>query len=131
VITDKNVVELINPFVTLVADESPPLGKIFYTLNNYSLDTKIDVNVLFYYFALEIEPRVPLGYLRNHYRFTRDNSTATKRRNYVGCKNTIAATIDGLPPIQVFIGEGTEIVVSPTQQNTEIVVGGGGVLTVT
>jgi hypothetical protein len=44
VITDKNVVELINPFVTLVADESPPLGKIFYPLNNYSLDTKIDVN---------------------------------------------------------------------------------------
>ncbi len=83
-----------------------------------------------FYFALEIEPRIPFGYLPKHYRFYRDTSTATKRRNYEGCKNTVDTTIDGLPPVQVFIGEGNELVVSPTQTNTEIQTGGGGTLQV-
>ena len=130
-ISQENVVQVVNPIVTLVADSQPPLGKIYYTINNPTGNLKVDVSLVMYYFALEIEPRVPTGYLRKHYRFFRDNSTATKRRNYLGCKNTEATTIDGLPPVQVFVGEGTDIIVSPTQTNEEIITGGGGTLDVT
>lgn len=130
-ITQENVVQVINPIVTLVAGSQPPLGKLYYTINNSTSELKTDVTILMYYFALEIEPRVPTGYLRKHYRFFRDNSTATKRRNYLGCKNTVDTTVDGLPPVQVFVGEGTDIVVAPTQTNEEIITGGGGTLDVT
>ncbi len=130
-----NVAELINPIQTLVADSQPPAGKIFYTINNQSATTKIDINLLLYYFAVEVESRVPLGYLKKHYRFFRDNATATKRRNYEGCKNTIDTTIDGLPPIQVFITEGTEVTVAPrpsrrNPEKEEIKPGSGGKLDV-
>jgi hypothetical protein len=124
-------VEISNPIPTLVAGESPPAGRIFYTVDNLDTTTKSSITFFLYYFAIEIETRIPKGYLRKHYRFFRDNSTATKRRNYVGCKNTVETTIDGLPPIQIFISEGTEIQVSPTTGNQEIVTGGGGTLNVT
>ena len=87
--------------------------------------------MFFYYFAIQIQPKIPRGYLRKHYRFFRDNSTATKRRNYEGCKNTEDTTIDGLPPIQVLLSEGNDLVISPTVTNQEIITGGGGTLNVT
>lgn len=130
-INEPNSVILTNPIVNLVAGSNPPLGKIFYTITNTTNTIRIDANLLFYYFAIEIEARVPTGYLRKHYRFFRDNSTATKRRNWVGCKNTVNTTIDGLPPVQIFVGDGTQLVVSPTQTNDEIITGGGGTLNVT
>ena len=123
--------EITNPIVTLVADSLPPAGKLFYTLNNLENVAKLSITMLLYYFTIEVETRIPFGYLRKHYRFFRDNSTATKRRNYVGCLNTIDTTIDGLPPVQVFLSEGTDFVVSPTQTNEEIITGGGGQLNVT
>lgn len=125
------LVEISNPIPTLVADESPPAGRIFYTINNLDSTTKSSATLILYYFAIQIEARVPTGYLRKHYRFFRDNSTATKRRNYLGCKNTQETTIDGLPSIQIFISEGTDIQVAPTTGNQEIVTGGGGTLNVT
>ncbi len=127
-ITNVSVVEITNPVPTLVSDEFPLDGKIFYTINNVDSEAKLGINLLLYYFAMQIQPRIPYGYLRKHYRFFRDNSTATKRRNYDGCKNTIDTTIDGLPPIQVFLSEGTELIISPTQTAEEIITGGGGVL---
>jgi hypothetical protein len=130
-ITTANVAEIINPIVTLVAGANPPAAKIYYTIDNFDLTEKSVSVFSIYYFAMEIEKRVPRGYLRKHYRFFRDNSTATKRRNYVGCKNTIDTTVDGLPPVQVFLSEGTDIVVSQTQTNEEIITGGGGQLNVT
>jgi hypothetical protein len=130
-IGEANTTTLVNSAVNLVAGSNPPLGKIFYTVNNTTDAAKGDIRVLMYYFAIQIEPRVPAGYLRKHYRFFRDNSTATKRRNWLGCKNTIDTTIDGLPPIQIFIGEGSQLVVSQTQTNEEIITGGGGTLNVT
>jgi hypothetical protein len=123
--------EITNPIATLVADSLPPAGKIFYTMDNLDSTVKSGITLTLYYFTLEVEKRVPYGYLRKHYRFFRDNSTATKRRNYVGCLNTIDTTIDGLPPVQVFLSEGTDFVVSPTQTNNEIITGGGGTLNVT
>jgi hypothetical protein len=130
-ISTTNVLEITNPIATLIADSLPAAGKIFYTLNNFDTTAKTGISILLYYFTIEVEKRVPFGYLRKHYRFFRDNSTATKRRNYVGCLNTIATTIDGLPPVQVFLSEGTDFVVSPTQTNEEIITGGGGQLNVT
>lgn len=123
--------QITNPIPTLIAGESPPAGKLFYTVNNLSPSPKAGINIQLFYFAVQIEPRVPKGYLRKHYRFFRDNSTGTKRRNYEGCKNTQDTTIDGLPAIQVFLSEGTDLIVSPTQTNEEIITGGGGTLNVT
>ena len=127
----ENVAEILTPFVTLVADAQPEDGKLYYTVNNLSSTNKLSFTLFLYYFAIQIEPKVPIGYLRKHYRFFRDNSTALKRRNYLGCKNTIDTTVDGLPPVQVFISEGTDITVSPTISNNEIITGGGGTLNVT
>jgi hypothetical protein len=126
-----NIVEITNPIHTLVDGGNPPAGKLYYTINNLDITSKLSVILLMYYFAVEIQARVPTNYLRKHYRFFRDNSTATKRRNFRGCKNTIETTIDGLPPIQIFIGEGTDIQVSSTISGQEIITGGGGTLNVT
>jgi hypothetical protein len=129
---------LINPIVTLVSEGLPPNGTLYYTVNNTSSQTKVATRILLYYFTIEVQRKIPTGYLRKHYRFFRDNSTALKRRTYEGCKFRITGlssdgtpiydTIDGLSPVQVFIGEGTEVKVSPTTQNNEIVTGGGGTL---
>lgn len=129
-VTSTNGIENIGPIATLVADSNPPLGKLFYTINNQDAISK-NITLLLYYYALEIEPRVPFGHLRKHYRFFRDNSTATKRRNYVGCLNTKDTTIDGKDPVEIFVSEGTEITVARTITNTEITTGGGGTLNVT
>jgi len=133
--------KFINPITTVVADENPPSGITFYTIDNLDSTPKSSITILLFYFAIEIETRVPTGYLRKHYRFFRDNSTGTKRRNHLGCKFTITGyasdgtpvwdTIDGQPPVQVFLSEGTEVTVAPTISNTEIQTGGGGVLNVT
>jgi hypothetical protein len=124
------VVTPINTIATLVADELPPGGNLFYTIDNLTTSQKLGFTLVIYYFALQIEPRIPQGYLPKHYRFFRDNHTSTKRRNWLGCKNTVNTTIDGLPPVQVFLGEGTVLAVSSPDSN-EIITGGGGTLDVT
>lgn len=130
-VSNANETILTNPVVTLIADSIPPRGNLFYTIDNLDpINSKLDIVLLAYYYALEVEPRIPQGYLRKHYKFYRDNSTATRRRTFEGCKNTEDTTIDGLPAIQIFIGEGSDIVVSPTSQNNEIITGGGGTLSV-
>jgi hypothetical protein len=137
-ITEENSIQLVNPIITLVADSIPPGGKLFYTINNLTSTPKLSTTILMYYFAIQIEPRVPFGYLRKHYRFFRDNSTATKRRNYLGCKFSIVRfssdgdpiydTIDGLPPVQVFLSEGSTVTVNQSGNVNEIITGGGGTL---
>lgn len=131
VLENNNIAEVSNPIPTLVSGDLPTNGKVYYTVDNLEAVNKVNIIVFLYYFAIQIQPRIPLGYLRKHYRFFRDNSTATKRRNYLGCKNTLETTVDGLPPIQVFVGAGTEIKVAPSTLNQEIVTGGGGTLNVT
>jgi len=113
---------------------------IYYTINNVGGANIPSLELSLYYFTLETEPRIPFGYLKKHYRYFRDNSTATKRRNYEGCKFSITGyspngepiydTIDGLPPVQVSVSEGTSITVASTNTN-EIITGGGGQLNVT
>ena len=126
-----NIAQVVDPIVTLISDSLPLEGRLYYTINNLTPVEKIGFVISMYYFAIQIQRRVPWGYLRKHYRYFRSNTTATKRRNYLGCKNTINTTIDGLPPIQVFLSEGTDLVVASTQTNEEIITGGGGQLNVT
>jgi hypothetical protein len=128
IISTTDTATVVNPVATLVAGQQPPLGKLYYTIDNFNSTSTGTINLLLYYFAIQVEPRVPYGYLRKHYRFYRDNSVGIKRRNYVGCKNTTTTTIDGLPPVQIFISEGSDISVVATQVNNEIVTGGGGTL---
>jgi hypothetical protein len=115
IITNENVVQLINPVASLVAGSNPPFGKLFYTIDNLEATPKSDVTVVLYYFGVEVDPIIPMGYLKKHYKFFRDNATATKRRNFLGCKNLLETTIDGLPVVEVFLTEGTEARVAPTK----------------
>jgi hypothetical protein len=126
-----NSTQIQNPFITAVSDYVPPNGKLYYTIDNLDGTVKLGGNLVVYYYAVELQARIPFGYLRKHYRYFRDTSTATKRRNFEGCKNTQETTIDGLPPIQIFLSEGSEVVVSSTVSNSEITTGGGGTLSVT
>lgn len=121
-------VEIINPSIVLVAGDEPFNGKIYYTVENLSDSVAGRVELYLYYFSIQTEPRLPRGYLRKHYRFFRDNSTALKRRNFLGCKNTLDTTIDGVTPIQIFLSEGNESVVDPTIEDNEVKYGGGGTL---
>jgi len=126
-----NVATLINPVINLVAGSTPTAGKLFYTINNLNPVSKLGITMTLLYFALEINPRIPSGYLPKHYKFFRSNSTATKRSNYVGCKNTKSTTIDGQEPIQIFLSEGVDLRVAPSIVNEEIITGGGGILDAT
>jgi hypothetical protein len=139
VINVENTPQFINPITSLVAGQVPPNGEVFYTVNNLSTTNgKSNTRISIYYFAMQIESRIPTGYLPIHYRFFRDNSTATKRRNYEGCKfkitgysaegNPIYDTIDGSPPVEVKLAEGTDLTISKTLLNAGISVGGGGTL---
>ena len=65
------------------------------------------------YFAYEPDNLIPRGYLPRHYRFGRDNNTALKRRNYIGCRD-INATFDGQPPFTVAISTKNTVVVNTT-----------------
>jgi hypothetical protein len=121
-------IEYINPSIALVSSEAPFSGILYYTFDNLS---EVDVGRLelyLYYFAVEIEPRLPRGYLRKHYRYFRDNSTALKRRNFIGCKNTVDTTIDGLSPVQVFLSEDTDVSVSPTNEGSSVNTGADSIL---
>jgi hypothetical protein len=122
------VIENINPVVSLVTDLNNFDGELFYTMTNLSNVSVGRLNLFIYYFAIDVEPRLPIGYLKKHYKFFRDNSTATKRRNYLGCKNTPGTTVDGRPPVEIFISEGTELVVDPGIENNEIRFGKGSIL---
>lgn len=126
------------PFPVLSSDRED--GVIYYTVENLGTSLATTIKMTLYYFTIQLQPRIPFGYLRKHYKFFRDNSTATKRRNYEGCKFSITGyssngepiydTIDGLPPVQVSVSEGTTITVASTQTNN-IITGGGGQLNVT
>jgi hypothetical protein len=128
IINEFNSVFITNPIPTLISEGTTLDGNLYYIIDNLAPTINEQVNLYLYYFATQIEPRLPRGYLRKHYRYFRDNSTATKRRNFLGCKNTENTTIDGLPPIQIFLGEDTDVTISPTLENTEIQRGAGGVI---
>jgi hypothetical protein len=111
---------------------------IYYTIDNQTAST-ITSSIIFNYFAYEPDDIVPHGYLPRHYKFSRDNNTALKRRNYLGCRD-INTTFDEQSPFGVSISTKNTVVVNTQtapapagsgtvqipSQNTNIKFGGGG-----
>jgi len=117
-------------------------SNIYYNIDNTtanSINSVIDLH----YFAYEPANLLPTGYLPRHYKFNRDNTTALKRRNYIGCKITSTIFDESAPIIITLSGTNTVVVNSttataqsgtgtvniPTETNT-IKFGGGGALSV-
>lgn len=112
-------------------------ANIYYTIDNMT-GSQIDSSITLEYFAYEPDNLLPLGYLPRHYKFSRDNTTALKRRNYLGCRD-INTTFNNEPPFSVSISTKNTVVVNtnsistttggtvqvPEQSNT-IRFGGGG-----
>jgi len=121
---------ILNPSVRLVNGDESPTNSIYYRITNLEANTKT-FRLKMYLYVYEGPKKVPLGYLPRHYKFSRDNSTATKRRNYIGCLQTQDTTTDGLSPVEVTLSSGTDITVLPTSPNDSIILGGGGTLNVT
>lgn len=126
------------PYVMMQALDST----IYYTIDNTTSST-ITTPIVLHYFAYEPDNLIPIGYLPRHYKFSRDNTTALKRRNYLGCRD-INRTFDDQSPFVVTISTQNTVVVNtstaaapagtgtvqiPTQTDT-IRFGGGGRLNV-
>jgi hypothetical protein len=124
-----------NQFITLANaivvynNESPATTKIYYVIDNLEAQSK-SVTLEIIYFGIETRPFVPLGYLPRHYKFYRDSTTATRRRNFLGCLQTQNTTLDGGLPVEITISPSSELVISPNANQTDIQVGGGGTLDV-
>lgn len=76
------------PFLLIQTDDST----IYYRITNPTASI-ISTNIRLDFFAYQSQNIVPSGYLPRHYRFIRDNMTALKRRNYIGCKSSRADNI--------------------------------------
>jgi len=96
------------PYVMMQGNNS----SIYYTINNLTAST-ITSSIILNYFAYEPDNLIPRGYLPRHYRFGRDNNTALKRRNYIGCKD-VNNTFDGESPFIVTISTKNTVVVNTT-----------------
>ena len=111
---------------------------IYYTIDNTSLNP-ISSSIILNYFAYDPDNLYPRGYLPRHYKFSRDNGTAIKRRNYLGCRD-VNRTFDGQSPFTVSISATNSVVVNTSSvpasagtgrvqippQNTGINLGGRG-----
>jgi hypothetical protein len=95
------------PYVMMQAIDTT---KIYYTIDNISA-SQITSSVILTYFAYEPDNLLPNGYLPRHYKFSRDNNTALKRRNYLGCRDT-NITFDGQAPFSVSISTKNTVVVN-------------------
>lgn len=113
-------------------------ANIYYTVDNLT-SNQITASIILDYFAYEPDNLLPIGYLPRHYKFSRDNNTALKRRNYIGCRDT-NTTFDNQSPFSVSISTKNTVVVNsqtapaaagtgtvqiPAQSNN-IKFGGGG-----
>lgn len=73
---------------------------LYYNIDN-TTSTDITTTINLHYFAYEATELTPTGYLPRHYKFSRDNGTALKRRNYLGCKNVSGRLSDPSSPIRI------------------------------
>jgi len=118
------------PYVLMQAINS----LVYYRITSDTPIVAATVNM--YYFAYEPINLIPMGYLPRHYKFSRENSTAIKRRNYIGCLQTQDTTTDSNPPFQTIFAPSTTITVAAggssdgTLLNKPINFGGGGTLNV-
>jgi hypothetical protein len=97
------------PYTLIQTEDSA----VYYRLDNTTA-TEITTNVKMNYFAYEPSNPIPIGYLPRHYKFSRDNTTAIKRRNYLGCRD-INTTFDGELPFRVRQSTGNTITANPGQ----------------
>jgi hypothetical protein len=127
------------PYVMMQTEDS----LIYYTIDNTTGSTIPTDIIRLEYFAYEPDNLVPQGYLPRHYKYSRDNTIALKRRNYLGCRS-VNRTFDGQRPFSVTLSTENTVVVNsitipsgtgpgttqiPTQIDT-IKLGGGGRLVV-
>lgn len=113
---------------------------VYYNIENITTDT-ITTLIELEYFAYEPANLLPIGYLPRHYKFSRENGTALKRRNYIGCR-TVSTIFDEESPIIITISGTNTTVVNSTVTDTQgpesiilpiqggIIFGGGGLLDV-
>lgn len=130
--------EYVFPYLLIQTSQS----LLYYTINNETVNP-ITSNIVLSYFAYEPRVFIPNGYLPRHYRFSRDNGTALKRRNYLGCRD-VDFTIDRTPTVQIFLSTANTITVDSDAVQTDfgvetvnvpdnitgIVIGGAGELNV-
>jgi len=83
---------------------------IYYTIDNLTA-SPISSSIIFNYFAYDPDNLYPRGYLPRHYKFSRDNGTSIKRRNYLGCRS-VNKTFDGQSPFTVSISTENTVVVN-------------------
>ncbi len=98
--------ETVFPYVMAQATNSV----IYYTIDNLTA-SPISSSIIFNYFAYDPDNLYPRGYLPRHYRFSRDNGTSIKRRNYLGCRS-VNKTFDGQSPFTVSISTENTVVVN-------------------
>lgn len=71
-------------------------SNIYYSIDN-TTGTEIISSINLQYFAYEPVDLIPSGYLPRHYKFSRDNGIAIKRRNILGTKYTDETPAFGCP----------------------------------
>lgn len=98
--------ETVFPYVMAQATNSV----IYYTIDNLTA-SPISSSIIFNYFAYDPDNLYPRGYLPRHYKFSRDNGTSIKRRNYLGCRS-VNKTFDGQSPFTVSISTENTVVVN-------------------
>jgi len=108
----QNIQIRLNPPVTGFIDNEVLPNFVYYTLDNLDATVK-NLQISFNLFILEGVLKVPRGYLARHYKFFRDNSTGTRRRNYLGSLQTQYTTTDNKPPVEIFSSEGNTLTVQP------------------
>lgn len=68
---------------------------LYFTVDNITTN-QITSDIILTYFEYEPANLVPYGYLPRHYRFTRTNNIAQRRKSYLGCK--LIYCPEGCPP---------------------------------
>ena len=104
-----------------------PDSNIYYTITNTTASDIVST-ISIDYFIYEAGNPAPTGYLPRHYRFSRDNTTALKRRNYVGTAGTDLVAPPGCPwvPCPPFGTENSEAnTVTVTTTGVAVVPNGG------
>jgi hypothetical protein len=117
-------------------------GLLYYSIDNTTA-SQIQSEIQLTYFTYEPISLFPTGYLPRYYKFSRDNNTALKRRNYIGCR-TVNSIFDETSPVIITLATANTVVVNsstvalagnqgsvsvPSQINA-IKFGGGGKLDV-
>lgn len=85
-------------------------ANIYYTVDNLT-SNQIVSSIILDYFAYEPDNLLPIGYLPRHYKFSRENTTSLKRRNYLGCRD-VNTTFDNQSPFSVSISTKNTVVVN-------------------